>query len=238
MLSPIKPRRIVSQAPIKFTDCHAGCGTQVKYRTNPKVCCETCRVSRKREQARLGMDRQRRKRGVPKIKGKIIPCTRCGCDVVLNRVALTKYCRPCYVETTRQAARIASATRSTTPEGRAYVNEWQRRKRARDPSFAVSCHLRVMIHRALGKQKAGKSWREFVPYSLEELMAHLERQFTAGMTWENRGEWHIDHIRPLCSFEFQTPDCSQFREAWALTNLRPLWAKDNFSKNGRRTLLL
>lgn len=64
-------------------------------------------------------------------------------------------------------------------------------------------------------------------------MAHLERQFLPGMTWENRGEWHIDHIRPLCSFQFQTPDCPQFREAWALTNLQPLWAQDNLKKGGR-----
>src|SRR3546814_16139410 len=51
--------------------------------------------------------------------------------------------------------------------------------------------------------------------------------------WDNRGEWHIDHIRPLCSFEFKSPDDPQFREAWALTNLRPLWARDNPRKGGR-----
>lgn len=94
------------------------------------------------------------------------------------------------------------------------------------------------MHRALGRGKAGRSWREFVPYTLDDLMAHLERQFLPGMTWANRGEWHIDHIRPLCSFKFTTPDDAEFRAAWALSNLRPLWALDNIRKNGRRDLLL
>src|SRR3546814_9626669 len=66
----------------------------------------------------------------------------------------------------------------------------------------------------------------------------LERQFLPGMSWDNRGEWHIDHIRPLCAFEFTSPDDPQFREAWALTNLRPLWARDNLRKGGRLDLLL
>ena len=98
--------------------------------------------------------------------------------------------------------------------------------------------MRAYLARSLSNQKAGRKWEALVGYTLSDLMQHLERQFTAGMTWENRGEWHVDHIRPLCSFEFQTPDCPQFREAWALTNLRPLWAKDNLTKSGRQVLLL
>src|SRR3546814_17339668 len=69
-------------------------------------------------------------------------------------------------------------------------------------------------------------------------MANLERQFLPGISWDNRGEWHIAHIRPLCSFEFTSPDDLQFREAWALTNLRPLWARDNLPKGGRLDSLL
>ena len=98
--------------------------------------------------------------------------------------------------------------------------------------------MRTLIHRALGKNKAGRSWREFVNYSLEELMSHLERQFLPGMTWENKGEWHIDHIIPRSSFEYESPDDPEFKQAWALTNLRPLWAIDNIRKNATREFLL
>ena len=95
------------------------------------------------------------------------------------------------------------------------------------------------MHRALKGGKAGRSWQALVPYSLEELVAHLERQFTKGMTWENYGPaWHIDHIRPLSSFSFTTPECPGFQEAWALTNLRPLAARDNIRKQAKRLYLI
>jgi hypothetical protein len=79
-------------------------------------------------------------------------------------------------------------------------------------------------------------------YSFEELMTHLEKQFSKGMSWHNYGygdgKWHIDHIRPLASFEYDTTDCEEFRAAWALTNLRPLWQSDNLKKGSRVENLL
>jgi hypothetical protein len=70
------------------------------------------------------------------------------------------------------------------------------------------------------------------------LAAHLEKQFLKGMTWQNIGEWHVDHIVPLASFMISGPDDPALRVAWGLPNLRPLWAKDNLRKNKHRTHLL
>jgi hypothetical protein len=67
-------------------------------------------------------------------------------------------------------------------------------------------------------------------YSLEELMSHLQSQFQEGMSWNNYGEWHIDHIKPVCSFNFQSKHDAEFKLCWQLSNLRPLWAKDNLRK--------
>ena len=86
--------------------------------------------------------------------------------------------------------------------------------------------------------KKGRSWEALVGYTVEDLMRHLERQFSKGMTWGNRGEWHIDHIVPLKSFTFISPDEPEFKAAWALTNLRPLWGKENIRKNAKRLHLL
>ena len=65
---------------------------------------------------------------------------------------------------------------------------------------------------------------------LERVKLHLESQFQEGMTWENRSEWHIDHIIPLAS--------AQSEEELILlchyTNLQPLWAFDNLSKGDRK----
>lgn len=64
-----------------------------------------------------------------------------------------------------------------------------------------------------------------------ELRAHLETRFLPGMTWENYGAWHIDHVRPLASFDLT--DRAQLLQACHYTNLQPLWARDNRSKGAR-----
>jgi len=69
-------------------------------------------------------------------------------------------------------------------------------------------------------------------------MRHLERQFLSGMSWGNRSEWHIDHIRPLASFSFEAVDDPDFKAAWALTNLRPLWGADNIRKGAKLDYLV
>lgn len=83
--------------------------------------------------------------------------------------------------------------------------------------------------------KNGRRSFDLVGYSLEELMAHLESKFEPWMTWDNygRGGWHVDHIRPLSSFDYETPDCPDFRAAWALNNLQPLGESENIAKGAK-----
>lgn len=221
----------------KLTQCYGGCGQVIPYLTTRKVCCTPCREARRRESMRLVSERMRRKNGVEPVKGTMFVCERCGCQGVRDGVK-RKFCAPCAREYALERARIRSKRVLSTEAGRKYQNEWSRKKLATDPKLKVSSHMKVMIHRGIGSSKAGRSWREFVPYTLKELMTHLERQFMSGMTWDNKGEWHIDHIRPISSFEFSGPEDQGFKDAWALTNLRPLWAKDNIRKNATRTHLL
>lgn len=68
-------------------------------------------------------------------------------------------------------------------------------------------------------------------YSIEELMSHIAAQFSDGMSWDNWGEWHIDHIKPRSAFDMRDP--VQLAKCWALSNLQPLWAKENQSKGHR-----
>lgn len=96
----------------------------------------------------------------------------------------------------------------------------------------------AISHSLQGRTKGGKGWQEILGYSADELRRHLERQFLPGMNWENYGQWHIDHILPVASFSFTSPDDDDFKACWAITNLRPLWAKDNIRKSDKRELLL
>ena len=70
-------------------------------------------------------------------------------------------------------------------------------------------------------------------YTKYELKEHLESQFTDGMSWDNMSAWHIDHIRPVASFNYDSTDHPDFKKCWALNNLQPLWASDNCSKGAK-----
>jgi hypothetical protein len=72
-----------------------------------------------------------------------------------------------------------------------------------------------------------------VGYSAEQLKKHLEEQFTDGMNWENYGQWHIDHIKPISSFEFDSSEHKQFKVCWSLDNLQPMWGIENIKKGNK-----
>ena len=78
--------------------------------------------------------------------------------------------------------------------------------------------------------KKKKPTFDLLGFTKQEFKKHIESLFTDGMSWERIDEIHIDHIRPVASFNFTTTDCEDFKKCWALENLQPLWAKDNMSK--------
>lgn len=108
-------------------------------------------------------------------------------------------------------------------------------KRYSDPKYRINKMMSNKINSLL--KKNGESWLKYVPYSLNDLIEHLSKQFDSNMTLENHGSyWHIDHIRPIHSFKNITSfDCPEFQECWSLANLRPLEAKANIIKGHKWT---
>lgn len=108
--------------------------------------------------------------------------------------------------------------------------EYRKRFRKTHPFFVLTDRVRRRINRALasaGAKKASGSI-SMLGCSGAELRIHLERLFLPGMSWENRRLWHVDHIRPLASFQLRDP--AQQRQAFHFSNLQPLWAEDNRRK--------
>jgi len=87
---------------------------------------------------------------------------------------------------------------------------------------------RSRIYHALKGNTKGQSTKELLGCSIDFLKIHLEKQFTSGMKWENYGDWHIDHIRPCYDFDLSKPK-EQYK-CFNYSNLRPLWAIDNWSR--------
>lgn len=97
------------------------------------------------------------------------------------------------------------------------------------PKYKLSRNIRTGISKSLRTGKPGL-WESRVGYTLAELREHLQSQFQLDMSWQNYGRWHIDHIRPIASFDFSTYQDNGFKQCWTLSNLQPLWARDNWTK--------
>jgi hypothetical protein len=101
------------------------------------------------------------------------------------------------------------------------------------PAKLLADRLRSRLRCALTRAGAGKSASTLGLTGCEwrELRAHIEGQFTSGMSWENRGDWEVDHVVPLAAFDLT--DEAQLRAACRFTNLRPMWKRDNRAKGAR-----
>jgi len=105
-----------------------------------------------------------------------------------------------------------------------------RLKNKTNQQYKLSINLRNRLNCALKNNfKSGSAVKD-LGCSIEQLKKYLESKFQIGMTWDNYGlhGWHIDHIKPLSSFDLS--DRSQLLEACHYTNLQPLWAIDNLVK--------
>jgi len=99
--------------------------------------------------------------------------------------------------------------------------------------YRLSTLLRSRLFNALKRGwKSGSAVKD-LGCTIPELQAYLESKFQSGMTWDNQGEWHIDHIKPLASFDLT--DREQLLIACHYSNLQPLWATENIVKSDNWT---
>ncbi len=113
------------------------------------------------------------------------------------------------------------------------VREMERKKsvkKLKSVKYKLSHALRSRINSAIkGGYKNGSAVRD-LGCSIEELKNYLQSKFQEGMSWDNWGKtgWHIDHIKPLSSFNLE--DRKELLKACHYTNLQPLWYVDNLKK--------
>lgn len=107
-------------------------------------------------------------------------------------------------------------------------NTLEKQLRSKNPSYKLVQYLRNSFNRYIRKNNSTFS---YIGIEKESFMEYIESKFQPGMSWENYGQWHIDHIKPLSSFNFNNEE--EIYLAWNYTNLQPLWAIDNLIK-GRK----
>ena len=104
-------------------------------------------------------------------------------------------------------------------------------KKKTDPEYKLLHNMRKGMWRVLKKTKKSNSTLKLTGCSLEELRKHLENKFEDGMSWDNYGVWHVDHIIPCANFDFSDP--KQQKICFHYTNLQPMWGEDNMKKGSR-----
>jgi len=114
--------------------------------------------------------------------------------------------------------------------------KYMKLRRHADISFKLICNLRTRLWGVLKLHKKSNSIKKLIGCSVKELKQYLENQFKIGMTWENYGKWHVDHIIPCCSFDLSKE--REQRKCFNYANLRPLWAEENRSKGGKNDKFL
>lgn len=106
-------------------------------------------------------------------------------------------------------------------------NEWKNNKRKTDGFYRMKINLRHRLRDYLIGESKGKRTKEIVGLDKTEFKSYIESKFIEGMSWENYGEWHLDHIIPLCQAK-NNQDALRLNH---YTNLQPLWAEENLRKN-------
>lgn len=107
--------------------------------------------------------------------------------------------------------------------------QYEQRRLKADSQFrfihSVRTLIRNYVRRGLGIKPC--KTETILGCGLLEFRAYLEASFEPSMSWENYGEWHIDHIVPI-SWATTEDEILRLNH---YTNLQPLWAKDNFKKS-------
>lgn len=110
------------------------------------------------------------------------------------------------------------------------ANELRREKYRKDPAYRAAHLVRINVKRALKARCANVNINK-QGYTPDQLKKRIECQFKDGMNWCNHGEWHIDHKKPVDRFIKQ--GIFDHNIINALSNLQPMWAAENQSKNNR-----
>jgi len=147
--------------------------------------------------------------------------------------ALVKAGRKFRYQATRE--KVLTENAAWRAKNRDAFNAYERKRYAKNPKryheniqFKLATNLRNRLRTALKNRSKKGSAIALLGCSVDQAIRYIESKFQNGMSWENHGEWHIDHKKPLASFDLE--DSFQLSAACHYTNLQPLWAIDNLKK--------
>jgi len=104
-------------------------------------------------------------------------------------------------------------------------------KRKLDRQFHLAMNLRGRFYQALKRKYKKGSAVKMLGCTIEEFQIYIEKKFTEGMSWDNYGKWHLDHILPLSRFDLTSIE--NLTVLLHYTNYQPMWPSDNIRKGDK-----
>lgn len=186
------------------------CGKEfISNKPNKITCSEECKNENKKS---WGIKRYQKRKVVKPDKHFI--CVICGSDFIVSGNKGGRF-KTCSAQCKTKASTKCDARKSA--------------------SHKIACFIRNTLKRKKDKGLVIRT-SKYITYKFKDLKVHIESHFKEGMSWDNYGlhGWHIDHIMPLSAFTFFDKDGNinegDIKEAMGLSNLQPLWAKENLRK--------
>jgi len=210
------------------------------YKRSPDGVRSVCRICRAKDNTDNNEERTAKKREhYSKNKERLLAITRE--NYVKNAEQRREYARD---QHWKNRDRNLARMQANWDENRDVLNERRRPKAnerfhllyGNDLSFTLHHRVEALVRRTLrfNKKKDGKM-KDILGFTADELRIHIESLFTEGMRWGKflKGEIHLDHKKPVNFFKPKSVDDPAFKACWALSNLQPLWARDNLSKGDK-----
>jgi len=113
--------------------------------------------------------------------------------------------------------------------------DYEKNRKSNDPLYKLISNFRTAIYQVLKENNIKKNghYFEILKYTPEQLINHLEKQFSDEMTWDNYGDWHVDHKHPISLYNIKEIGDNEFMKCWSLDNLQPMWGVDNIKKSNK-----
>lgn len=108
-------------------------------------------------------------------------------------------------------------------------NKSNKDKYRSSPQRKMEVSIRNRINKFITRKNNSSS--KLIGCNIDFYVSYIENMFSKGMSWDNYGKWHIDHIKPLSKFNLKNED--EILKAFNYKNTQPLWACDNLKKSDK-----
>lgn len=160
----------------------------------------------------------------------------CGKGHIVNRLVSNGQCTQCLAERPKRKSACVNSKEAIAKKnssrktrlGRYKSRKYYKDVLSKNENHKLKMFMRACLRRTSTSRNEEKT-REILGYTSIDLRSRIQFNFKPGMTWDNYGEWHIDHVKPISRFLDQGIVNPKIINA--LCNLKPLWAADNLRKN-------